>query len=393
MRATVLVLVAACGGGHLSARHTSNSRCVPIRVVDEAGAPQVGWTVHSEATAWVGPGGAFYVEGGSPQTVLGSAAVTGTDGVACIDDASAALDAARDDFEYADQHGSSLANVYVGGFGPTRMGHTQDVTVIAERPGFPSVHANALLGFPASLRVGPARTGHVHVTSLCAVDSISAYAAGPQAILGVRDAVTADGVDVRFPNMGPGTFDVHVTSCDDPVDVALDTVDNEYPRTQVATAVPPVPAPSGTFMHLAMADYQEVGCVSTSTHALGCFDKVYARPDGSYVPHWLAVTPLSVSKLVASGAAMCALTMDGDVYCWGAGAHSLVGWHVFPDPPMKAPLPGPALDIAIEHHQACATLRSGEVSCWGERDTAAPRKTVPPRCRITDDGAIACHVK
>src|SRR5262245_44350808 len=72
-----------------AAKPKSVVACRNVLVVDDAGHPLAGATVHTVATAWTGPDGAFYVEGGFERRFESPRVTTGPDGRACVEDAAA----------------------------------------------------------------------------------------------------------------------------------------------------------------------------------------------------------------------------------------------------------------------------------------------------------------
>lgn len=85
-----------------------------------------------------------------------------------------------------------------------------------------------------------------------------------------------------------------------------------------------------------------------------------------------APPPLDASPIldVAVGdEAACALTKAGDVVCWN-GAPSFMGVRSEEHAPMPEPRVRPgvadAVEIGVGYRHACARLRSGSVTCWGE---------------------------
>ena len=63
----------------------------------------------------------------------------------------------------------------------------------------------------------------------------------------------------------------------------------------------------------------------------------------------------------------CALTDEGEVWCWGAGANGALGrgTDVSSALPRAVELPARALELGAGGEQTCAVLESGEVWCWG----------------------------
>lgn len=95
--------------------------------------------------------------------------------------------------------------------------------------------------------------------------------------------------------------------------------------------------------------------------------------------------PGRVKSVALGGASSCALLRDGGVYCWGFGEDGVLG--VGEDGrhtpgtrgsvlrPKRVPLASPATAIAMGANacnpQICATLNSGQLTCWGN-DAAKP---------------------
>ncbi len=65
----------------------------------------------------------------------------------------------------------------------------------------------------------------------------------------------------------------------------------------------------------------------------------------------------------------CALSMEGDVYCWGDNAHGTLGLGDTltrsATQAERVPLDEPALQIATQQQRVCAVLESGALKCWG----------------------------
>lgn len=92
-----------------------------------------------------------------------------------------------------------------------------------------------------------------------------------------------------------------------------------------------------------------------------------------------------VVDLVASASNTCALTASGEVWCWGENYQCEVGldcsessiFYEITEPARvttaaNTPLP-PARQLTLGRGRGCATLRTGELYCWGEEygDTSA----------------------
>lgn len=70
------------------------------------------------------------------------------------------------------------------------------------------------------------------------------------------------------------------------------------------------------------------------------------------------------------GSHRCVLHASGDVYCWGLGADGQLGDGSTFDSatPVRAQLPGPALQVASVGRASCALVVGGSVHCWGTND-------------------------
>lgn len=79
--------------------------------------------------------------------------------------------------------------------------------------------------------------------------------------------------------------------------------------------------------------------------------------------------PADVLDISTNGNQTCAVTLSGDIYCWGAfgeGQPSSNGAVVDKLLPTKIDgLPEPAVQVGVGKYHACALLTSGKVFCWG----------------------------
>lgn len=116
------------------------------------------------------------------------------------------------------------------------------------------------------------------------------------------------------------------------------------------------------------------------------------RPDG-----------VRISQIAAGGARTCALTVEGEVVCWGGGEGASQN--------LRAPLasyrgePGPIVQLAVGVQDACALAEDNELICWrhsGEDQSVLARPVRVPgsyvdisvgashACGIRTDGSIQC---
>lgn len=139
-----------------------------------------------------------------------------------------------------------------------------------------------------------------------------------------------------------------------------------------------------------------------------------------------SLTPVPVSGLsagirhIAAGAAhTCAVTIEGEVHCWGGNAHGELGAGQASAAPVATPtkvegLPGPMMMVAAGRFHTCAVSPLGQAWCWGQNefgalgdDTSLDRALpVQPMglpapvvalsagaggtCAVLDDGAAYC---
>ncbi|HEX8392369.1 MAG TPA: hypothetical protein VF665_08450 [Longimicrobium sp.] len=117
-----------------------------------------------------------------------------------------------------------------------------------------------------------------------------------------------------------------------------------------------------------------------AAHCWGRADRVQAGTvlapgRGSSVPPRQTRLPVEVTgghrfaRVVAGNAFACGLTLDEQVFCWGANESGQLG-RGQPDrdahpAPQRVPLPGRAATLAAGAHHGCALLASGQVYCWG----------------------------
>ncbi|MGE9746245.1 Calx-beta domain-containing protein [Bdellovibrio bacteriovorus] len=72
--------------------------------------------------------------------------------------------------------------------------------------------------------------------------------------------------------------------------------------------------------------------------------------------------------VVAGDNHTCALTSNGNVYCWGnSGAGALGQGNYYPNSsPVLVPLAAPAVTISSYYNNVCAVLNTGALYCWGQ---------------------------
>ncbi len=67
----------------------------------------------------------------------------------------------------------------------------------------------------------------------------------------------------------------------------------------------------------------------------------------------------------------CAITVGGDLYCWGRGGFGELGNGTGSDhfEPKQVELDEPVVDVASGRFHTCAAVESGDVYCWGRNDS------------------------
>ncbi|MCB9594312.1 MAG: hypothetical protein H6719_16380 [Sandaracinaceae bacterium] len=117
------------------------------------------------------------------------------------------------------------------------------------------------------------------------------------------------------------------------------------------------------------------------------------------------------TQLSANGQSTCAVTREGEVFCWGADDLGQTGQGPSDESPRPPRLPGRVADVSdavavsvgLEH--ACALDRSGVASCWGAnsrgelgvapselRDRPLPVPGLPPLVQISAGQHFTCAV-
>jgi len=381
---SILALVGtttACGGAHHSSNRAAGPvACVPVRVLDEEERPLAGVSLEIHAEAWVGPEGAFYVEGGQPIDATGGLVHSAADGTACVPDPEPALVTMHETI--ADQPHGSLAIPYAGGFGPTRVGRVRRKFLRAEAVSWPVSISNELaVGItpvgPRTLRLGPARTAFAEVISACPPSTLSAVAsAGGAGVTGVPTIEAWNRVRFRFEGLGPFIYSVTVRSCEGSVDGTLDAAERggeRHPIPTLATVPHSGQSPVGKAVQLVAHGTR--GCVVTDAGEIGCFKRVYRRTDlqpPRLLASWLDLgklaSPGTTAQVAGVGPSWCARDVDGEVWCWGDSGYGMFGdnrRHVDANAPVHVPLPSRAIDLAVSGQHACARVETGAVLCWG----------------------------
>ncbi|MCB1389213.1 MAG: hypothetical protein KDK12_08780 [Rhodobacteraceae bacterium] len=86
------------------------------------------------------------------------------------------------------------------------------------------------------------------------------------------------------------------------------------------------------------------------------------------LPSPVAGLPAPVAQIGANGYFTCAVTLEGDLYCWGQNFYGQIGngnTEHQPVPVRVTTLPGSAALVAQGQTHTCAVLRNTRVFCWG----------------------------
>lgn len=128
----------------------------------------------------------------------------------------------------------------------------------------------------------------------------------------------------------------------------------------------------------------DYGCVVDERAVVACWGRArepHAWPRTEVVPITDVVEVLAAGlegpepDTIPFGAHACARRSNGEVWCWGDDGCDAQPIRV-PGPsnacdrhraehPERVPLPGPATDLAVAPHHACALIEDGSVYCWG----------------------------
>ncbi len=99
-------------------------------------------------------------------------------------------------------------------------------------------------------------------------------------------------------------------------------------------------------------------------------------PAQSLVPVEVKGLGAGIRQLAAGASHTCAVTIEGEVHCWGGNAHGELGLGFASADPVPAPskvqgLPGPALMVAAGRFHTCAVTAVGALWCWGQNGFGA----------------------
>ncbi len=138
-----------------------------------------------------------------------------------------------------------------------------------------------------------------------------------------------------------------------------------------------VPAPVGQTGAIEIAAGLEHTCVRDDFGRVRCWGRNHwgQLGDGTrvdrYEPVIVELSPeLSSLRSIAAGEAhSCAVTGDGQVWCWGRNDRGQIGLPPDPTAPILSParvdVAGPAIEVGCGTATSCARLQNGGVQCWG----------------------------
>jgi alpha-tubulin suppressor-like RCC1 family protein len=114
------------------------------------------------------------------------------------------------------------------------------------------------------------------------------------------------------------------------------------------------------------------GCAVTGAHRAFCWGRMYASWSGknallpAAVPTFVSGLP-EVRSIETSGGHACALTLDGQAWCWGgneSGQISIDAEERVDDPQLVES--GPSMKLALGGQHSCALGQDRQVRCWGD---------------------------
>jgi alpha-tubulin suppressor-like RCC1 family protein len=157
-------------------------------------------------------------------------------------------------------------------------------------------------------------------------------------------------------------------------------------------------------------------CVVDAANTVHCAGNHLRLGDGSVVDRaMLGAVPIDdVVQLSGGDSAVCALSRDGSVRCWGENKHGELGDGTLVDAPLPTTGPiGPYTTIAAGDTHVCALTVDRHVDCWGNNDSGelgdgtVTRSSTPVRvanvedatalmltaitsCALHGDGGVSC---
>lgn len=217
-----------------------------------------------------------------------------------------------------------------------------------------------------------------------------------------------------------------------PQSSSVSSVIESAETTVAATTLPPEPLPeptqtvtslaSGTNHSCWIPTDGSVVCWGEDAHgALGTLELPNSY-DAWLPPNVVKGLPLAAKSVGVGLSYSCALLLDGSVWCWGYNGEGALGtfsnevYELTPAPVVG--LPGPVSSLAVNFLNACAMTSNGEVFCWGDNswwalgtgqswsqieysNVALPVKDLPGRaiaisvgqnsgCAVLEQGQLSC---
>lgn len=133
------------------------------------------------------------------------------------------------------------------------------------------------------------------------------------------------------------------------------------------------PTPSGVkdfalgYWHMcAVLEDGRVVCKGQSrNHELGFKENSVSMKSEEFVE--VKLGSFMAESISAGSRHMCALDVNGSVYCWGRNTNGSTAPTTAPSIlPTKIELGEEAVQVALGEYHSCAVLKSGKVKCWGE---------------------------
>ncbi len=150
---------------------------------------------------------------------------------------------------------------------------------------------------------------------------------------------------------------------------------------QAPTSTGPVTTPTalpiaGTPVSLASGELNSAECAVLTPGSVDCWGSYGSDwfttpgpPNATAVPTAVANLPSNVVAVATTDEHGCALTFDGNVYCWGSNSFGDLG--IGSTTPSLTAVgvqglpPGEAIDISTGSFDSCAEMTTGAVYCWG----------------------------
>jgi alpha-tubulin suppressor-like RCC1 family protein len=91
------------------------------------------------------------------------------------------------------------------------------------------------------------------------------------------------------------------------------------------------------------------------------------------VPAQVVGLPLGVVRVAGGGHHSCAISTDGQLWCWGANGYGQLGIGTtgpsIPSPQLVKALGNSVVDVALGFHHSCALRKDKTLWCWGWNNT------------------------